>query len=112
MEESLQLSTEQKLQQRLTPQQVQFVRMLEMTGPEIEDEVQRAIDENLALETVEDNDLALDNDSEEISMRAPSKCNLPIMAQKMISHHIVSRLAITVSTMNTMNLSQLPMEKR
>lgn len=64
MEESLQLSTEQKLQQRLTPQQVQFVRMLEMTGPEIEDEVQRAIDENPALETVEDNDLALDNDSE------------------------------------------------
>ena len=30
--------------------QVQFVRMLEMTGPEVEDEVRRAVDENPALE--------------------------------------------------------------
>lgn len=50
MEEALNLSMQQKLQQRLTPQQVQFVRMLEMTGPEVEDEVRRAVDENPALE--------------------------------------------------------------
>lgn len=50
MEESLRLSTEQKLQQRLTPLQVQFVRMLEMTGPEVEEEVRRALDDNPALE--------------------------------------------------------------
>ncbi len=50
MEESLRLSTEQKLQQRLTPLQVQFVRMLEMTGPEVEEEVRKALDENPALE--------------------------------------------------------------
>lgn len=55
MEEALSLSQEQKLQQRLTPMQVQFVRMLEMTGPEVEDEVRRAVDENPALE-VNDND--------------------------------------------------------
>lgn len=53
MEESLNLSMQQKLQQRLTPQQVQFVRMLEMTGPEVEDEVRRAVDENPALEVSE-----------------------------------------------------------
>lgn len=41
-----------KQQQRLTPLQVQFVRMLEMTGPEMEDEVQRALDEMPALEAV------------------------------------------------------------
>ncbi len=50
MEESLKLSTEQKLQQRLTPLQVQFVKMLEMTGPEVEEEVQRVLDDNPALE--------------------------------------------------------------
>ncbi len=47
------LATEMKQQQRLTPLQVQFVRMLEMTGPEAEDEVQRALDEMPALEAVE-----------------------------------------------------------
>lgn len=33
--------------------QVQFVRMLEMTGPEVEEEVRRAVDENPALEVAE-----------------------------------------------------------
>ncbi len=54
MEESLRLTQQQKLQQRLTPLQVQFVRMLEMTGPEVEDEVERALDDNPALEAVDE----------------------------------------------------------
>ena len=53
MGKSLSLATEIKQQQRLTPLQVQFVRMLEMTGPEAEDEVQRALDEMPALEAAE-----------------------------------------------------------
>lgn len=57
MEKALSLTNELKQQQRLTPLQVQFVRMLEMTGPEVEDEVQRALDEMPALE-------AADNDAE------------------------------------------------
>lgn len=56
MEEALRLSTEQKLQQRLAPLQVQFVRMLEMTGPEVEEEVQRALDDNPALERCDNDD--------------------------------------------------------
>lgn len=52
MEEALNLTIEQKLQQRLTPLQVQFVRMLEMTGPEVEEEIRRVVDENPALEVV------------------------------------------------------------
>ena len=36
MKESLSLTTGLKQQQRLTPMQVQYVRMLEMTTPEIE----------------------------------------------------------------------------
>lgn len=66
MEESLRLSTEQKLQQRLTPLQVQFVRMLEMTGPEVEEEVRRALDDNPALEQC-DNDERDNNLTEDSS---------------------------------------------
>ena len=68
MEESLQLSTEQRLQQRLTPLQVQFVKMLEMTGPEVEDEVQRVLDENPALERCDNDerDNNLTEDSTEV----------------------------------------------
>ena len=47
------LTTDLRQTQRLTPLQVQFVRMLEMTGPEAEDEVQRALDEMPALEAVD-----------------------------------------------------------
>lgn len=50
MEDALRLSTEQKLQQRLSPLQVKFVKILEMNGPEVEDEVQRVLDDNPALE--------------------------------------------------------------
>lgn len=53
MKNSLGLATELKQQLKLTPLQVQFVRMLEMTGPEMEDEVQRALDEMPALEAVD-----------------------------------------------------------
>lgn len=50
--ENLRLEQQTKLQQRLNPQQVVFGRYLEMTAPEIEEEVRRALDENPALESV------------------------------------------------------------
>lgn len=50
MKEALKLTLSQKMQQRLSPLQMRFVRMLEMTGPEIEDEVRRELDDNPALE--------------------------------------------------------------
>lgn len=56
MEESLSLSQQQRLQQRLSPLQVKFVKMLEMSGPEVEDEVQRALDDNPALEAADINE--------------------------------------------------------
>lgn len=66
MEEKLVLSTQQKLQQRLSPLQVQYVRMLEMNRAEIEDEVRHEIDENPALEVVDDpnKDTISNNDDE------------------------------------------------
>lgn len=53
MPEILKQSLEQKLQQRLAPLQVQFVRMLEMNAPEVEEEVRREVDDNPALEEVD-----------------------------------------------------------
>lgn len=50
MNEQLKLETALRQQQKLTPLQVQFVRMLEMTTPEVEDAVRRAVDEMPALE--------------------------------------------------------------
>lgn len=50
MRESLSLNTTLRQQQRLTPLQVRYVRLLEMNAPEIEEEVRRAIDEMPALE--------------------------------------------------------------
>lgn len=52
-ESSLRLSQEQKLQQRLSPQQVMFGRLLEMSAPEVEDEVRREVDDNPALEVLD-----------------------------------------------------------
>lgn len=63
MEESLSLSQQQRLQQRLSPLQVKFVKMLEMSGPEVEDEVQRALDDNPALEASDIADAATSDDS-------------------------------------------------
>lgn len=49
MRESLELSQQQRLQQRLHPEQMLYGRLLEMSTPEIEDEVRRVVDENPAL---------------------------------------------------------------
>lgn len=48
--ESLRLQQQLRQQQTLAPMQLQYVKMLEMNAPEVEDEVQRALDENPALE--------------------------------------------------------------
>ncbi|MDE6049829.1 MAG: RNA polymerase factor sigma-54 [Paramuribaculum sp.] len=63
MKESLQLSQKQKLHQSLSPLQVQFVRVLEMNGPEIEEAVERELEENPALEV--DMDLPVNEKDEE-----------------------------------------------
>ena len=55
MKETLHLTQEQKLQQRLSPQQVQFVRLLEMNRVEMEDEVRHEVLDNPAIQ-VSDSD--------------------------------------------------------
>ncbi len=56
MKENQHLEQEQTMTQRLTPQQVQYVRMLEMTAPEIEEKVRREVDENPALAATDPED--------------------------------------------------------
>lgn len=51
--DSLQLEQTQQTVQRLSHRQVIFVRVLEMSGPELEDEVRRQLDDNPALEVVD-----------------------------------------------------------
>jgi len=56
MKESINISQHQQTVQRLSPRQVQFVRLLEMTAPEVEEEVRRQLDDNPALEAVDQSD--------------------------------------------------------
>lgn len=69
MKESLQQTAELALQQTLSPLQLQFSRVLEMSGAEFEDEVRRALDENPALAEAESDDhlLPLDDSGESSS---------------------------------------------
>lgn len=53
MKEALTTTLNQQQLQTLTPMQLQFVHVLEMTGPEMEEEVRRVLDENPALEVAE-----------------------------------------------------------
>lgn len=63
MEKGFRLTQEQKLQQRLAPLQVRYVRMLEMSGPEFEEEVRNALDEMPALEAAPDENTSAPSDS-------------------------------------------------
>lgn len=64
MKESINISQNQQTVQRLSPRQVQFVRLLEMTAPEIEEEVRRQLDDNPALEAVQPQDSHVDDTTE------------------------------------------------
>lgn len=62
MRESLTQNLQQRQVQKLSPQQVRFVKLLEMTGPEVEEEVRRELDDNPALERVDDSIEGHDDD--------------------------------------------------
>lgn len=67
------ITQEQQLGLRLNPQQVRFGRLLEMSDPEFEEEVARAIEENPALELVDNSDdasLQKDDEGQEFTESA------------------------------------------
>ncbi len=60
------ISQQLRQTQRLSPMQMQLVRLLEMSGPEVDDEIKRQLDDNPALEVAEDN-VQADSDFNETS---------------------------------------------
>lgn len=50
LDSGFRLNQQQQLRQKLNPAQVRFGRLLEMSGPEFDDEIRRVADENPALE--------------------------------------------------------------
>lgn len=60
MDERLGLHIDQRQTQTLTPMQLQFVKMLEMNAPEIEDEVSRVVGENPAIEATDPDEVTVD----------------------------------------------------
>ena len=59
-QQKLHLSNEQRLQQTLSPLQVRYFKMLEMSDARMEEEVRRALDENPALEVKDADDAPAD----------------------------------------------------
>ena len=59
------LNQQQQLGLRLSPHQVRFGRMLEMSGPEFDEEVARALEENPALERIDSTREIVDNKDDE-----------------------------------------------
>ncbi|MGM9870491.1 MAG: RNA polymerase factor sigma-54 [Muribaculaceae bacterium] len=56
------ISQELRQTQRLSPMQMQLVRLLEMSAPELDEEIQRQLDDNPALTTADEHE----NDSDDI----------------------------------------------
>lgn len=106
MEESLRLSQKQRLQQTLSPLQVQFVRLLEMNGHEIEEEVDRELAENPALEIASESAPERMRMSA-ILMKAPSSCSSPTIAARRIYLIINSRHATHLRTTVIMSRPRL-----
>ncbi len=62
---SLHINQSQQLTQHLSPRQLLYVRLLEMTGPELEEEVLRQIDDNPALELSDAEDAVVTSQEED-----------------------------------------------
>ena len=64
MKSNTELTQKTNLRTHLTPQQVRFVRLLEMSGAEIEQAVKNELDDNPALESVREDDTPDDSENE------------------------------------------------
>ena len=57
MDNNQSLTLDQRLTMRLSAQQLRFVKLLELTAPELEDAVERELDDNPALEVADEDAL-------------------------------------------------------
>ncbi len=60
MDNNQSLTLDQRLTMRLSAQQLRFVKLLELTAPELEDAVERELDDNPALEVADEDALPHD----------------------------------------------------
>ena len=95
MKESLELSQQQRLQQRLHPEQMLYGRLLEMSTPEIEDEVRRVVDENPALTERAPEGAEATADMDETFKESASNCSVPTMPTTMMYRFRATEAAAT-----------------
>ena len=123
----LRQTIQQKLQQKLSPQQIQLIRLLELPTIELEDRIKQELDENPALEegddidTLEtkdedfeeaDTDISLgdylsEDDIPEYKLRElrerSERLDIPISTSKSLNEHLLDQLSLR-------NLSEKEME--
>lgn len=117
MNERLNLEQSQKTLLHLSPQQVQYVRMLEMNTAEIEDKVRHELDENPALEALNDTETDLDdglsrsdfNESADQLVQADYKSDedMPYVQPRSETRHVSLEINPWAQTMGENLLSQL-----
>ena len=69
------LELRQNLKQKLSPQQIQFMKLLQVSNSNIESEIKKELEENPALEEVENNDKENLDDLNQLDYKSSYKTN-------------------------------------
>ena len=69
------LELRQNLKQKLSPQQIQFMKLLQVSNANIETEIKKELEENPVLEEIENNDKELIDNFEEYNYKKSQKTN-------------------------------------
>ena len=69
------LELRQNLKQKLSPQQIQFMKLLQVSNANIETEIKKELEENPVLEEIENNDKELIDNFEEYNYKKSQKSN-------------------------------------
>ena len=69
------LELRQNLKQKLSPQQIQFMKLLQVSNANIETEIKKELEENPALEEIENNDKEIIDNLEEYNYKTSQKTN-------------------------------------
>ena len=69
------LELRQNLKQKLSPQQIQFMKLLQVSNANIESEIKKELEENPALEEIENNEKETIENIEEYSYKTSQKTN-------------------------------------
>ena len=76
------LELRQNLKQKLSPQQIQFMKLLQVSNSNIESEIKKELEENPALEEVENNDKENLDDLNQLDYKSSYKTNISFYERK------------------------------